>query len=151
VSSPLVNHILGSTAIGSNPPDGALVSTLANVTRDSPNCWPLEALATVAVKSVAPLTFWVPIPKGSRIVDVFADPITVSTAAITVTVGNETGGDTDFGTLSIGSGSANRVQVSGITFAKMYTGVTGNSVKVVTTPGADTAYVGWLNVRFLMR
>jgi hypothetical protein len=126
----ITNIIEGGSAVGTVPRMGAIQSTLPGPY--AANCHHLQALALVklAAGNITSPVNYVPIPQGSVILDVFLDPIIAPGIAFTIGVGNETGGDTDFGTLSVILASTVRVAATGGTVGANYAGTRGNSVKL---------------------
>lgn len=123
------NFIEGASAVGTVPTGGALTATLPNAY--SANSHPLQAAALVRLSSgLTSLVQYVPMPQGSILLDIFLDPIQAPATAFNIQVGNESGGDADFGTLAVLNTGNVRVLATGPVVGAAYAGVRGNSVKL---------------------
>ncbi len=137
--------ILGGVSVGINPGDSSIMT--APPTPYLPNNWPIEQLMYVSV--AAGQTFWVPMAKGSRIVESWFDVATPTAADTAIQLGNETGaGDVSaFGTITVTTGTTGRIAATGVSVSKMYAGLTGNSVRIAVA--ASASFGGYLNMRYV--
>jgi hypothetical protein len=125
----IVNRMLGATTIGTQAAEGALITSVP--APYAGNCSALQCCAVVEIDTNTPLTSWLPVPKGSIVQNAWLDPVIGATNGFTISLGNETGGNTDYGTIVVpaASGTA-RIQATGANVAQAYSGTTGNSLRI---------------------
>jgi hypothetical protein len=123
----IVNQVLGATALGTNPGQPAVTTTPPG--GYAANSWPQENLLSVPLVTGMPQVTYIPVPHGSQVTAAWVDPVIAFAVGATLSLGNESGGDADFGTATIGTGTA-ALPLTGGNLAAVYAGTRGNSLKV---------------------
>jgi hypothetical protein len=123
----IVNQVLGATALGTNPGQPAVTTTPPS--GYAANSWPQENLLSVPLVTGMPQVTYIPVPHGSQVTAAWVDPVVAFAVGATLSLGNESGGDADFGTATIGTGTA-ALPLTGGNLGAVYAGTRGNSLKV---------------------
>jgi hypothetical protein len=132
----ITNIIEGATAVGSNPLTSILQATIPTAYQG--NAGSVMQVALVPIKAAMPLVNYLPLPKGSIIMDGHYDPFVALAAGLTISLGNEaTGGPVDFGTLTLTTATT-RVLLGGANLLLTDNGLTGNSVKLTLSAAPGT-------------